>query len=270
MAAVAISGFWIALSLAAALLAAVASAAGIYVPGIYARETASWAAQGVGQDIVNLFVLCPALLLSAYHAASGSTRGLLVWLGLLMYFVYSYLLYAFFVHFNTLFPVYVAVLSLSFWAGIGALSGVSLERLTSVFDRRRPYRAHGLYRMVSAVLFSALWLSDIVPALASGTMPPEVTEAGLPVNPVHVLDLAFVLPAMMATAVLLWKRDLYGLLFTVPLLTFAAAMGMAIIGMSVVMGARGLGESTGVIAVFAVLVAIALDLTFVFLRNVRR
>src|SRR6185295_17406390 len=101
---------------------AVASAAGVFLPDIYAHETASWAAQGVGQDIVNLLVVFPAVLVSAYLMARGSVRGLLVWLGLLIYVIYSYVLYAFFVHFNRLFLVYVSVLGLAFWAFVGALS----------------------------------------------------------------------------------------------------------------------------------------------------
>lgn len=39
----------------------------------------------------------------------GSSRAPLVWLGIAIYLAYSYLLYAMFVHFTPLFPVYVAV-----------------------------------------------------------------------------------------------------------------------------------------------------------------
>lgn len=257
----------VALSLIAAFLMAVASAAGIYRPDVDANETASWAAQGVGQDIVNLFVVSPALLASAYFVARGSVRALLVWLGLLIYVIYSYLLYSFFVHFNRLFLVYVSVLGLAFWAFVGAASSLSFDRLSSVFDRERKYPGQVLYLLVSGLLFAALWLSDIVPALASGSTPCDLTEVGLPVNPVHVLDLAFVLPAMIVTSVLLWKRNVFGLFFAVPLMVFAAAMGAAIIGMSIVMRTRGLGHANGVIGLFVVLVAIALGLTYACLRR---
>src|SRR5262245_16872315 len=94
---------WVALSLASGVLMAASSAAGLYWPGAYANETASWAAQGVGQDLANLIVVFPALLIAASFVARGSLRGLLVWLGLLIYVMYSYVLYAFFVHFGRLF-----------------------------------------------------------------------------------------------------------------------------------------------------------------------
>jgi NADH:ubiquinone oxidoreductase subunit K len=94
-----------------------------------------------------------------------------------------------------------------------------------------------------------------------------VKEVGLPVNPIHVLDLVFILPAMIVTSVMLWRRNLLGLFFAVPLMVFAAAMGAAIIGMSIVMRTRGLGHANGVIGLFVVLVALALGLTYACLRR---
>jgi hypothetical protein len=134
---ISVPGRWIVLSLASAFLMAIASVAGVSLPGTYAHETPSWSAQGVGQDIVNLLVVWPALLVSTYFVAKGSVRALLVWLGLLVYIVYSYVLYAFFVHFNRLFLVYTAVLGLAFWALVGTVVGLRPDRIAAVFDRER-------------------------------------------------------------------------------------------------------------------------------------
>lgn len=260
----------LALSLASVALMAAASAAGVFLPDVYARETASWAAQGIGQDAVNLLVTVPALLVAAYLAARGSIAGRLVWLGLLLYVIYSYVLYAFFVHFNWLFPIYVAALGCAFWAAVGCVSGSTIERLGARLDRGRPDRLPAAYLMASALLFAALWLSDIVRAIAAGAVPRDVIDVGLPVNPVHVLDLAFVLPAMAATSVSLWKRRPAGLFFATPLMTFAAAMGIAIAGMSIAMRRHGvLSEADDVIVLCAGLVAAPLALTAAFLRRLR-
>jgi hypothetical protein len=258
---------WLTLSLAAALLMAVASAAGIYWPEVYARETMSWAAQGIGQDIVNLFVIAPALALCSYFVARGSIRAWFVWMGLLLYVIYSYVLYAFFVHFNRLFLVYVSVLGLASWAVAGGLSGINLESIARACDRTRRYLPQAAYLAASGLLFALLWLSDIVPATLAGVAPRGLAEVGLAVNPVHVLDLAFVLPAMIVTSALLWKGHRLGMVFTVPLLVFAAAMGTAIAAMSAMMIARGLGEGGGIIALFVVLVVVAMDLAYLFLRR---
>ena len=86
-----------------------------------ARETPTWAAQGIGQDVANLFCIFPSMLIALPFAFRGSTRATLVSLGLLIYVVYSYILYAFLIHFGPWFPVYMAVLGLSAYALFGSV-----------------------------------------------------------------------------------------------------------------------------------------------------
>jgi len=250
---------WLWLALAAAILMSLASASGIWLPFVYVQETASWAAQGTGQDIVNLAIVLPAMLIALYAAFAGSLRAVLVLLGLLVYVVYSYVLYAFFVHFNLLFPIYVATLGTSLWALVGIVLDVRNERVQELFEGKTG-RAQSIYLMVSGLLFGVLWVSNIAASIVSGNTPRELVDAGLPVNPVHVLDLDVVLPAMIAASILLWKRDPRGWLWAVPLVTFAGAMGSAIVGMMAVMKTAGLPVSAAVAAAMAVSASLALYL----------
>lgn len=55
-------------------------------------------------------------------------------------------------------------------------------------------------------MFALLWLSEDVPALLAGTTPGSVAQMGVPTNPVHILDLAFFLPAAIVTAVMLLRN----------------------------------------------------------------
>jgi hypothetical protein len=252
------------LSLLAAALCAIASAGGLILDATYARETALWAAQGVGQDLVNLVVAAPAVFAAAWFAHRGSPRATLIWFGLLMYLAYSYVLYAFFVHFNALFLVYVAALGSSVYALAGAAAGLDRDRWTAFFERTSGERALSAFLVTAAGAFLGLWLSEIVPALIAGGAPQSATDAGLIVNPVHVLDLAFVLPAMIVAAVSLWKRHPLGLVMAVPLVTFMTMMGAAIVGMALTISARGLA-SAGPAIPMAVVVAIAVWLTGRFL-----
>jgi hypothetical protein len=254
-----VRGVWLRLAMAAAILMGLASAGGIWLPFVYVQETASWAAQGTGQDIVNLAVVLPAMLTALYAASAGSLRAVLVVVGLLIYVLYSYVLYAFFVHFNLLFPIYVATLGTSFWALVGIVLDVRHDRIRELFENKTG-RAQSVYLMVSGALFGALWISSITTSITSGDTPRELVEAGLPVNPVHVLDLAFVLPAMVVTSILLWKRHPLGWLWAVPLVTFAAAMGSAIVGMLAVMKTAGLPVPASLIAAMAISASLALYL----------
>lgn len=243
------SSVWIILSLIAAVLMAVASAAGVLSGATYAHETVSWAAQGEGQDIVNVLVAFPLLAFSALYVHLGYARAHLIWIGALLYTAYTYVLYAFFVHFGPWFLVYVAILGLSSYALGGAASSIEAPALPAVFSRSAHVKGAAVLLMILGCGFAALWLADIVPAIIEGRTPASVSASGFPVNPVHVLDLALFLPGTLATSVLLWKRRPLGLLFAVPVLVFAMMMGLAIIAMTFVMRAKGLPAPMGFVPV---------------------
>src|SRR5947207_15957048 len=97
------------LSVIAALLVLLASASGILLKGIYARETPSWAVQGIGQDIVNI-VAVVVLFIAVYFVNKESVKAFLVWSGLLRYLIYAYVVYPCDVHFNPPSVSYVAIL----------------------------------------------------------------------------------------------------------------------------------------------------------------
>ena len=144
---------------------------------------------------------------------------------------HSYILYAFFIHFGSWFLVYVAVLGLSTYALFGSVLGMNLDEVSERLAANPKTGLVSTLLLVFGLLFALHWLSDIVPSLLSGITPRSITEIGVPVNPIHVLDLAFILPGMIVTAVTARKRSPLGLLFAAPLLTFSAAMGIAILSM---------------------------------------
>ena len=82
---------------------------------------------------------------------------------------------------------------------------------------------------VIACGFALLWLASIVGALVSGEPPAELTEAGLVANPVHVLDLALVLPGMLISAVRVRTHRPGSDLWVAPWPVFAALMAASIV-----------------------------------------
>lgn len=234
------------LTLPLAALVTIASTSGLLFPWVYGEETPSWAAQGQGQDAVNLLVVVPVLLYALAQINRGSFGAWLVWLGVTIYSTYSYLLYALFVHFTAAFPVYVATLGLSFYALFGGALSVPWEWLAQIAARLAPQRATALFLRTMAILFTLLWGADIAAALASGRPPESALALGFVVNPVHVLDLAFALPGLFITGALLARRHPLGYLFAVPMLVFSALMGLAIVGMMAAMSLRGIPSSAAV------------------------
>lgn len=217
-------------SLVVAGLIAVASLGGILCSSVYARETPSWRAQGIGQDWANLVVEVPCLVAFALYARRGSRRARLLLAGGLFYACYAYATYAFDVHFNALFLIYCGILGASAYA-LAAL-GSDLHDAYTWYGPGAPVRLAGGFAMACAAGFALLWLSQIVPALVAGTAPAEVVEAGLFTSPVHVLDLSFVLPATFAGGWLLWQRRPLGYVVVTTFLGFGVMMSASLVGIA--------------------------------------
>jgi len=249
--AAALSPTLVALTLLAAVLTLATSLLGLLADWPYVAETANWKAQGQAQDAGNL-VAVVVLLAGLAGARRGSVRSRQVWLGALLYLAYAFVLYAMTVHFGPLFLPYVAVLGLSVY---GVLFGCrhQAERI----------RVHPMAIRIAAVtlgviggLFALLWLAAIASALVSGQPPADLVEAGLPANPVHVLDLALVLPAMVLTAVRA-GHDPSARFLLVPWLVFSALMAVSIVILMALTPAAGPGLAVvGVIASASAVVAV--------------
>lgn len=214
-------------------LVTVASLLGLFDPNIYGEETRNWATQAKGQDIGNLIAVI-ALLVSGYMYYRGSYKAALVWLGTLLYLVYAYIVYSVAVHFNGLFLVYVAVLGLSTYALIFSVNGLRANEKKLVGGSAVKFASYTL--IFIGVLFSFLWLSELIPALVSGKVPQSIIDAGLWVNPIHVIDLAVVLPAFVMSGymALMGKKD--GLFFLGLWLVFSALMAASIVAAMVLSG----------------------------------
>ncbi len=182
------------------------SFAGAFLPGTYERDSASMAAQGIGQDLVDLFLGIPVLLVTFFYAAKGNRIARLLYAGILFYIVYSFIIYCFGVHFNRLFLLYCFTLALSLYAFILVMSGFRQEDVAGWFGHT-PARAVSVYIFFVALVFYSLWLKSIVPAIVSNSVPAEVTENDFLVNPIHVIDLAFALPGLVLGSVLLWRKQ---------------------------------------------------------------
>jgi hypothetical protein len=222
-----VSTIWVFLSVVIALLVASSSLLGIFNPVAYSKEAPNWALQAIGQDEGNLLAVM-VFLITIYLFKKKSLKAYFIWLGVLIYFIYAYLIYAFFVHFNYLFLVYVAALGLSSYTLIGSLLEQNLQVLAKSSINKNMNSASILLILIGA-LFTFLWLSEIIPSLIKGHVPASADLAGLWVNPVHVIDLALVLPGMILTGVLLWRRKLLGYIFWAPWLTFSILMGSSIV-----------------------------------------
>ena len=66
------------LSIPLSVLVLVTAVGGIFVDATYIRETTSYAAQGIGQDMVNFLIVVPAILVSSFLLKKGGNISLYV------------------------------------------------------------------------------------------------------------------------------------------------------------------------------------------------
>jgi len=219
----------------AALLAAM-SLAGLTMDATYARETPNWIGQALAQDWFDLVVAVPAIAIASWCAGRGSWRGRVVLAGGLLFAVYTLAIYCFAVHLNALFLLYCA----TFGVALYGLIAVTASVLTTPRPVMAARRAPAAMQLVVGVAFAALWLSQLVPAALTGEPPRELVETGLATNPVHVLDLAFVLPLHLIAGVALLRRRPLGYVLAPAVLAFGALMAGTIAFLSAYLDVRGI------------------------------
>ena len=262
------SNGWLWLTAPILILLAIAAGSGFFFNKLY-RDTPNLVAQAIGQDVITLFVALPTLALSALLAGRGSQRARLIWLGGLVYLVYTYASYAFGIRFNPLFLIYVALLGCSTYTLIGGLVSTDWDGLKEGFTEKTPVKAVSIFLVVIAVFFYLTWLSETIPASLSGIPPQSVREDGTPTNVIHVLDMAWLLPALLVTAVSLWRKQPIGYALAVALLGNLVLLALAIVGMIVLEARAGDLAFTPQVTMFGALFATSLGILIWYMSGLK-
>jgi hypothetical protein len=260
---------WLWLSIAAAVLAAVGSVIGLADSRIYAGLTPAFLPQANAQDIANLALAAPAMVIIAALALRGSLRAYLLWLGVLTFTVYNYVIYVVSVPFGPLFLLWVAVLGMCIYALIGGIASADHDAVAAHYATRRAVSVVAWALIVVAILFALLWLSEDVPALLAGARPQSVVDVGLPTNPVHILDLAFFLPAVIATGVMLLRRRPLGYTVAPALIVFLILTGVPILITPAVQAALGGMANLAVVGPIGMLTLVWLGLLVWLMSTIR-
>jgi hypothetical protein len=215
------------------VLLGVVAGVGLFVPGLYQDNTAFAATAFRGTDLVSLAVALPVLAGSQWLASRGSRRALLVWLGGLAYVAYTYL-YSFAIAWNRLFLVYVALLSLSLFTLVRALTAVDAIELAGRFPDRTPVRGVGAFLWVIGGMLGLMELAQVVPALVAGQVPDVVLKTGHPTGVIYVLDLGLVVPLMLMAGHWVRQRRPLGYVAAAILLVKGVAVGLALLSSNLV------------------------------------
>jgi hypothetical protein len=250
-----------------AFLIVVVSLIGVLTTDYYSKETLNWQIQSFGQDMIDLFLITPVLLATGIIAAKKNRTAALIWAGVLTYIIYTFIIYCFDVHFNSLFPVYCLILCLSFYSFLWFVyKQVKKPAINKSFSGTTT-RITGIYFILIAALFYFLWFAEIIPAIINTEIPENLKLSGLPTNPVHVIDLSVFLPAIFITGVFILRRHPQGSVFAAIFLCFFILMDITIAWLSFSMSLEGLGSDGTVIFVMMLLAVISTILLFFNIKN---
>jgi hypothetical protein len=238
-----------ALCLAVALMAMAASGAGVFMrgeggyasgtsvrgesfqyatSGVYKWNAQRVVAEGVGWDIVTLFLAVPAALIAAYFVARGSYRGRLFAVGALAYFAYQFLEYATYWAYGPLFLLYIAIFGTSFaglaWIIPGLRPGSFDRRVSSRF----PAKTMAGICLFMAALLLYMWLSMIIKSMGGAVQGLLLGQSTLVIQ---AYDLGIIVPLLVLTGIATLRRRPLGYFLCAVMVVKAAMMASAISAM---------------------------------------
>ena len=184
-----------------------ASVLGIVVDGLY-RE-GPWAREAFrGGDVVTLVLVVPVLIGALLLVRRGSVRATIVWIGGLAYALYNYAYYVFGASFSDAFLIHIAIFSSSIFALVVAVSSLDIAAMAEPFRRPRLARWIGGFLTLVGVGQGGLWMFVIMRYAVTGEVLADIPVRGQHV--VFALDLTLLVPALVVSGVLLWRRTPIG------------------------------------------------------------
>jgi hypothetical protein len=244
-----------------ALLAVIAAGSGL-LTDVYKNDTKSGAAQERGNDLVNLVLCVPLLLVSACFAAKGSLRGRLVWTGAVFFFLYTYASQSFLTAYNPLFLVYVAAFSLSLYTFAASVLTLDARQVGESF-KGAPVKVTAAFMFLVGIALAFMWLGGVIlPSLLTGGRPAALETYTTLV--IQALDLGVIAPLALITGYLLLKRDAWGYTLASLVLIKGITLGTGVCSMGLFEILDGIEVPLPMLAIFVLLTLGALALAIVF------
>jgi hypothetical protein len=159
----------------------------------------------IAQDVITI-IAGLVLLFLGLKTNKADIKKQIVVMSLLAYLFYGYGIYVIERVYNPLYILYMAIFSLSFWAIVYGLVNIDQNVIRNIkLSRLVRYLSVGCLIFI-ALLFYSLWIGQLLPLMLTGEKI-EFTYS------IFILDMVFVLPALIMSAILLIKKNALGLIF---------------------------------------------------------
>ncbi len=190
------------ISIIIAILMIGSSITGLLYPGqIYPSEDLVLAF--MPNDIINLVIGLPILLVSMWLTSRGKLLGLLFWPGALFYVLYNYLIYVLAMPINMVSLAALILVTMSAYALIDLLARFDRTAIREALSGAVPERLAGGVLMGLGSLFMLRVMAIFIGAIINQTLLPETEKA------LNISDF-LISPAAVIGGLLLWQRKEMG------------------------------------------------------------
>jgi hypothetical protein len=228
--------YWLSWLIAAFTL--IASVGGLFIGNLY-QDNELVKKTWFINDLLTLVVMTPLLVGSLILAMRQSQRAQLVWVAMLGYMLYNYAFYLFGAAFNVFFLIYVAIVSLSMFALIFALSSLDVTAISQSFRTSTPVRWISGFMVFIGAFLGFKWIADSLNFVLTGQLPQAVVDFAHPTNIVFALDLSLIVPWMILGAIWLWQRHSWGYIVGIMMTVKAATYGLVLITSTIYVALSG-------------------------------
>jgi hypothetical protein len=239
----------------------------IYGSGIYKNDSVAVVAQGLAQDLVSLIMGIPLLIGALVLFNKGKTKGKLLLSGALGYFLYTYMSYSFLWNYNSLFLLYVALMSLSAFALVLTIMNININNLKNEFNDKLPRGFIGGVQIFIGIMIGLMWLAKIVPSIINNSVPVGLEHYTTLI--IQAMDLAFVTPLAILSGILLIKRNRFGYLLSSIMIIKGSALLISITAMIVGQMIVGVDVNYIVIAIFGLFNLLMIYPLILLIKNIK-
>lgn len=198
---------------------------GIFVPHLYDRIIPKeFVSAALPQDILTV-ILCVTIFMIAHEVQPKDVKQQSIILGTIGSMSYLYGIFTIEKTYNLSYYLYLLIFGLSCWTILYSLATLDKQRIQSLTISNRVRKTSAIFSLIIAILFIALWASALYPLLIARSRIEYLYS-------IYILDLCFVMPAFIITAILSLKKNPLG---------YFLAPAMFILGIFVIFP-LGLGE----------------------------
>jgi len=187
------------------ILAFIAALGGLVFKGIYTNLFQSDFLPGaVAQDVITLLISI-SLIILIFNTRENDIKKQVVIVGLLGSQFYLYGIFAMERVYNAFYLVYLGIFATSFWSVIYTLSGFRSRNFTNLRLNEAMLKTTAISSLLIAAAFVLLWTMSLLPLMRDHNRIEFLYS-------IYILDLCFVMPAFIITAIMSLRKLPLGIL----------------------------------------------------------